>query len=272
MNNFSKAVVSKKKNILSLVALVSALSLSNIVTAVPIGMTHLWEAEGNTLDSIGGVTGTLSGDTGYAAGYNGQAFSFDGANDLFTAAVDLSPSSFAEVTFGAWVYLDAYDNSRGWAIGQDNGGYDRSISLHDDRYSSTDIKPAAGVGFTYGSTLNDVSLSAWHFVAASYAGNGLSTTVYFDGGFQTIAGTNNSDGNPFFTVGGLSNYGNHEVDGAVDNIFIYDRALSVDELNDLYVNGLTDIAAASVPEPGAIAILALGLAGFGAIRRRQRQK
>ena len=267
MNKFSKEALIKKKNILSLLALVTVLSLPNIAAAVPIGMTHLWEAEGNTIDSIGGVTGSLTGDTSYATGISGQAFSFDGANDLFTAAVDLSPSSFAAVTFGAWVYLEAYDNSRGWVIGQDNGGYDRSISLHDDRYSSTDKKPAAGVGFTYGSTLNDLTLSSWHFVAASYAGNGLSTTIYFDGDFQTIAGTSNSDGNSFFTVGGLGNYGNHEVDGFVDNIFIYDRALSVDELNDLYSNGVT-----SVPEPGPLALLAIGLAGMGLIRRRQLAK
>ncbi|WOJ92362.1 LamG-like jellyroll fold domain-containing protein [Congregibacter variabilis] len=235
------------------------LGFSSVASA---GLIHLWEANGDATDSVGGVDGTLAAGVTYAAGFDGQAFSFDGQGGLFSANVDISPSNFGAITFGAWVNIASVPNNRGWVIGHDNGGYDRSISLHDSRFSGSNIKPAAGVGKTYTSTLADLTLNEWKFVAASYQGNGQTTTVYFDGQSQEVLGTNNSNGNSFFTVGGLSTYAGHQINGLVDNIFIYDRALSVAELRNIEANGLP------VPAPATLALIGLGLAGLGWQRRR----
>lgn len=252
--------MAKAKNILRLVpralAVVVAMAIPSMASA---GLIHLWEANGDATDSVGSADGALSGGAGFGAGFDGQAFTFSGANQLFTAAVDLSPSNYPEITFGAWVNLNAIENNRGWVIGHDNGGFDRAIALHDNRFGSA---PAAGVGSTYASTLPSIALGEWVFVAASYRGNGLATTVYAGGNSQEVLGTDNSDGNDFFSVGGLSNFGGHEIAGSVDNVFIFDRALSVAELREIERRGTP------VPAPATLALIGLGLCGIGYRRRR----
>ena len=151
------------------------------------------------------------------------------------------------------------DNDKGWAIGHDNGGFDRSLILHDTRYAS---KPAAGIGYAYDSELAALTTGAWHFVAASYQGNGSPTTVYVDGSYDLTPNAANTNGNTSFTVGGLVNYANHEIDGLVDNIFIFDRALSVEELDDIRINGLP------IPEPTTMLLLGTGLIGLAGARRK----
>jgi len=202
-------------------------------TTVP-GLIHLWSGEGNANDSVGTAHGTVSSTTAFSNGKKGQAFSFNG---LQSAVVDpfpvnINPSALPKMTMGMWVNLRSIPNNQGWVLGHDNGGYDRSLNLHDSRYG---FGVAGGTGRSPHSSsllkLKD-NLNSWHCVAASYDSVANTTTYYADGAVQTVSAAP-GNGNAGATLGGLHNYGNHTVDGLVDEVFMFDRVLSATELDQV---------------------------------------
>lgn len=241
-----------------MVAALGSLVLPTLATAAPAGLIHYWNANGTTTDSVGGAMTTLVNGAGFGAGRQGQAFSFDGIDDRVHAAVNISPSALPAMTIGGWFNVTGA-SGRDWGVAHDNGGFDRALILSDTRYGAG---VAAGVGRTYTSTLPAMRLNTWNFMAVSYQGNGQSATVFLNGLTQTVANVINTDGNAFFTIGGLSNFGNHEFRGFADDIFVYNRALSLGELSSIQRNGV-------VPEPGSLALIGLGLAGLALRRRRK---
>lgn len=61
----------------------------------------------------------------------GAALSFDGIDDRVTS-IDINPSTLPVMTFEAWVYRTATNPGVQTIIGNDDGGYDRSLNLTGD--------------------------------------------------------------------------------------------------------------------------------------------
>ena len=104
-------------------------------TPVPVGLVGWWQGEGNTLDQIGGNSGTLVGNTTYASAKVGQGFVFDGNADAVRVG---NPTNlqFQDLTIEAWVkrtssssaslsafigFIFAY-GAGGYAFGVENDG------------------------------------------------------------------------------------------------------------------------------------------------------
>jgi hypothetical protein len=228
------------------------------------GLTHLWSGEGNANDSVGIANGTLGANTVFATGLSGQAFSFDGSqNAITTFPVNISPGSLPQMTVGMYINVDSIVNNRGWLLGHDNGGYNRALMISDDRFGS---RLSAAPGGTYTSNLTDFSsnLDKWFGIAVAYDQINSSAIVYVNdlqgnSTIQTIT-TNLSSGLGIFSLGGQTQYGGHTVDAIVDELFIYDRALSQAEL---------DIAFTSVSAPSTLALVGLVLLGMFGLNRRK---
>lgn len=202
------------------------------VPTMPAGLIHRWTGEGNANDSAGTANGTLGSATAFGTGINGQAFDFNASQAaLIGLPVNISPSSLPQMTMGMWIQLDTLANNRGWVIGNDDGAYDRSLAVTDDRYASG---VAGGTGLNpHASTLIKPKdhLGTWICVAVAYDQTTHTATFFADGASQTVT-TNLGNGQTSASLGGLASFPSHTIDGRVDEVFMFNRALSPAEMAD----------------------------------------
>jgi len=215
-----------------------------VVTVTPVdfpltdGLVGYWPADGDAGDATGNANGTLGSTTTFECGINGDAFSFNGAqSSLVTVPVNIGASAYPEMTMGMFVKLRSQANTQGWVMGHDNGGFDRSLILHDSRYNNG---LAAGVGHSYSSTLPKLKddLYQWYFIATAYDAPSGTAMVYANdlsgSSVVQVINASNTEGLSSFTLGGLEvAVNNHTVDALVDEVFIFDRTLTQAELDQL---------------------------------------
>jgi len=114
-----------------------------------------------------------------------------------------------------------------------------------------------------------VNPNQWHHIAGTYDGSQLNLyvdsilvgTEYYSGGFSTDNGRPLMIGQKNYRPGTpLNNVCAFE--GIIDDVRIYNRALSESEIQELYQ------PAQSVPEPSTIVLLVSGLAGLAGLGRK----
>ena len=199
------------------------------------GPIHLWSGEGNADDSVGNADGTLGGTTPFGTGLSGEAFYFDHQqSSIVSLPVDISPDALPQMTVVMFVKLDTgpYFNDSsalGWVFGHDNGGYDRSLNLHDTRYGSG-VQVAGGTGVDPHQSTLPLTLHQWHCVAAAYDRDNSTVTFYADGATQTVYAAP-GPGEPTASLGGLLNFGGHTIQGLVDEVSLFDRVLTPQEID-----------------------------------------
>lgn len=208
--------------------------------------------EGETItDSSGNNrTGTLGGDNSTgdngsgmdctATGKHGTGCSFDGTDDYISLSPHYTPNSNS-FTVASWINLDsaAAASANVLAIfGNDQNtpffGYQPSVNrLHSLRQYSTSSQNVSSTTMT--TTLAD---SSWHHVAMSVDQTTYQVTFYVDGALVS----SHSIGTEGYTHsnGALQKLGNSflagstDWQGSLDEMRLYNRALSPDEVQALY--------------------------------------
>ncbi len=195
------------------------------------------EATGTTTaDASGnGVTGQLQGATWTTAGKYGKAVSFNGSSSYIDLGNPASLRGAGSMTWSAWVYATGIppddgqivalsDDSTGWQLKTtpDTGvrtfgvGVSGSSGSHTQRYSSA-----------------TVALNTWYHVAGVYNAAAQTLDIYVNGVLSngTLKGTV-----PASTVVPAVNAnvgrrsGGFYFNGVIDNVRIYNRALSASEI------------------------------------------
>ena len=210
--------------------------------APPAGMVSWWPGEGNASDIQDGNHGTLSGDAGFAPGKVGQAFRFNGTSanvQVPNAALD----NLLAGTIDMWINPSA--NSPGAAIGFGSVWFGKQ---HDF------VNSVAVFGFSSPSEsrvrfhlqnaapevtgTNPLALNEWHHVAATW--DGASIKVYVNGvkeGEVASSATLPSDLGASTAIGAWLGGGNSFFTGSIDEVEIFNRALSAAEIRAIFEAG-----------------------------------
>lgn len=184
-----------------------------------------------------GNTGTLTSGPVLAIGKIGQGLLFNGLNSGSGNYVTIPTSSSlditGDITLATWVKTNAIGVLQGLIQQTDNTTWDYQLDIQSS--GALDFYSDQG---TPTDTVSTVIISAdgqWHHVAV--VRRGTTVTFYMDGvaGYSaTVSGTF-STGRP--VILGADNTGGTArltVDGLLDDVRIYNRALSADEIERLY--------------------------------------
>jgi uncharacterized repeat protein (TIGR02543 family) len=214
----------------------------------PAGLAAWWRAEGSGNDFVGGNNGTLINGATVAAGKVRQAFSFDGVNGALviphSAGVDFQAGE--SFTFEAWVRIDGLSPAgndallQKWVPGV--GGYSLTLAGPPEvRHLEFSI-----LGSIYGVTALAFPNpdSNFHHLAVTLNRGTARLTTYVDGVLQhevDSTGIGSLANNSRLWVGHQSMdaaTGAHPFHGLIDELTLYDRALSAAEMPALYNAGI----------------------------------
>jgi hypothetical protein len=194
-----------------------------------------------------GNNGTLTNEPARAIGKIGQGLEFDGADDYVSIPIDLS--STQTVYFSFWAYRSSYIvNAKTLELTPNMDGSTEGLTLNfDDSAGGCGTKLAVylkgNVGYS-GACYTWPTTGTWHHYIAVYD-KSLSTdevNLYIDGLLQTPASRpdNSNNTNTFAndTLYLMSTEGTSRFDaGKMDDVRIYNRVLSADEVKRLYLMG-----------------------------------
>jgi hypothetical protein len=214
----------------------------------PAGMVGWWPGEGDASDIASTNNGLLqAGALANAAGEVGSAFSFDGVS-TFVQIPDTAALKPATLTIEGWVKFSSLDSS---GSGGSPAGSQYIVFKQNTRassfegYSLTKTRIGGGDAFSFvvsssaGASVEVrspaiISTGTWYHLAAVRGSNFVQ--IYVNGLLQQQA-----------TVGFAQNYGNaplffgttgqawdHKLAGALDEVTLFNRALSSNEIASIY--------------------------------------
>src|SRR3989344_5580611 len=232
------------------------------------GLVGHWSFDGpdmnatQALDTTGNANnGTLTNGPKRAIGKLGQALDFDGVDDYVNAGTGSSLSLLGPVTISAWIYPRTFGGaSKGRIVGRGTSGIANSVGFS---VNNSDITAGLSFGSHYDvlslqtySSNNTITLNTWQHVTVTWDGTTDRTKVLFyvngiktgrqdngDGSDGSVTRVSDSTCSLLIGVqggdGGDCNVdnGTRDFNGQIDEVRIYNRVLSADEIKRLYNMG-----------------------------------
>jgi hypothetical protein len=201
-------------------------------------MISWWPGDGNPNDIQGSNNGTLQGGAGYAIGEVGQAFSFVASSNsgvIVPSTPSLNPTE--AITIDAWVNPSSFPNTGPAVVRKDSNGVGTtqySLSLGNGITAGV---LSCNIGGSADATGGSVPLNQWSHVACTY--DRQTIRVYVNG--VEVASTLNTLAIPTssqdLAIGKEDGFTDRNFDGLIDEVEIFDRALTVTEVQGIYNAG-----------------------------------
>ena len=195
------------------------------------GLVGWWAGDGAPQDLIGGHGGALENGAGYRIGWTREAFGFDGVDDRVRSGNLTLGNTF---TVAAWVNSDLVNQgglrrvvetsyATGFFLGTDASGTAYKLAVK---------SPASPFGPVNGGTIVP---GRWQLVVGTY--DGATGTLYVDGD-AVASGAFGAPGTVTLPVNiGAYFGGGFGWKGRIDEVLIFDRALSALEVQSLHEAG-----------------------------------
>ena len=211
-----------------------------------LGRIGVWRMDNSWNDSSASLShGTAYGYPAFVTSSRSGsiASSLDGVNDYVTGDAAKLPASSAPRTVSAWVKIDSSTQKRaildyGPASGSN---VSNDFSLYLDEYNHAVVGNGHGMDIVTGTSI--LSDGRWHFVSGVYEGPSTNAAkVYVDGVLEST-GAITTPATPVqeFTIGRfLDNSGYFA--GLMDELILYNRAITADEVIKYYNKDLGRVA------------------------------
>ena len=244
------------RKLIWLFSFVLVLSMAGSVSANLVGYWKFDEGSGKVAaDSSGsGNNGTLKGNPKWVAGQLGGALDFNGSTDFVEIPNNDSLSITGEITIAAWTNMRA--NASGEMAIVSKGGW----AANDLPYELTETPGDVIFWQFYNDAGRDTcspdspAVNEWHHIAATY--DGTIFKCYIDGELaEEWAYTGKMPVNTASVTIGMRSRGGTFFNGLIDEVMIYDNALTEDEIPKIMM-GVGDFGKASRPEPADGALYA----------------
>jgi hypothetical protein len=199
------------------------------IKVVSEGLVSYWMAEGSAQDSSGDNTGILIGGVTFSPGRLGQAFRFGGTNYVQASSLEMPAGNLDRTIF---LWFNVTSNAAGEAFFAGYGEFGRYTHAYELFAVNNSLYFSQWGHHIRGGTFG---LNTWHSAAVTNKGD--SVTLYLDADpvatgrlrIDVPAGTN-------FYIGRIpGNLGRvRRLDGLVDEVRVYNRALSAQEIQALH--------------------------------------
>ena len=237
----------------------------------PDGMTSYWKLDettpGTYVDTFNGNDGAGAADPAAVAGQVNGAQEFDGTNMGIDVQADKSFGWYKEDSFSIefWIKRDgAVTGTNQVAIGRNEGDPDTSLHWFVGIEGGSSNKAIFSLGDNNGGDITDVvgdttiTNDAWHHVVAVRDGAAGQNLLYVDGVLDATAvdkvyTAGFDSATAVLNMGWLDYLGGYRLGGMLDEVALYDRALTADVIQDHYEDGLAgrDYCLGSIPPSDA---------------------
>ncbi|MHC4462756.1 MAG: LamG-like jellyroll fold domain-containing protein [Planctomycetota bacterium] len=218
------------------------------------GLVAHWKLDGNADDVVGGNHGTVYGNPVWTIGQLDGALYFDGFGDYVDCGNDSSVNLTNNFSISAWFNSDnagqvlpiCKGNVPAWV----SGGAYSILCIPSNGILAFYVRDSNNTDFGYATT--GVSLNEWTHIVGTFSDGNI--IVYKNGSFAVDGdlGTstiNSNDGS--FAIGAKGD-GSMSFDGKIDDVRIYDRALSEAEAQEIMDLGIPDPNCADLDDDGNV--------------------